>query len=61
MSIRCGYCDNEVDACGYCGNSFKDKSEIICEDYGEIHFCSNDCFHNEHETKIDNCYEQKDD
>jgi len=61
MSIRCGYCNNKVDTCDYCDNSFEDKSEIICEDFGEMHFCSNDCFCNEHAAPKDKCYEQKDD
>jgi len=57
MSIRCGYCNNKVDTCGYCGTSFEDKSEIICENFGEIHFCSNDCFYDEHAATINNCFE----
>ena len=61
MNLRCGYCNDKVDTCGSCDKSFEDKSEIICEDFGKIHFCSNDCFYDEHGAVIDNCFEQKDD
>ena len=63
MSIRCGNCNNKVDTCdGYkCSNTFGDKSEIICEDYGEMHFCSSDCFYDYHVATKENCFEQEDD
>ena len=57
--IKCGNCDNEVSTCDRdgCKNTFKGGSGIYCEDYGDKHFCSEDCLLEEHEVSIETCVE----
>lgn len=60
MSIKCGNCDNEVSTCDRygCKNIFKGGSAIYCEDYGDKHYCSDECFFGEPDVFIvDTCVE----
>jgi hypothetical protein len=58
--IFCGNCEKEVTDCDRSSKHiFLKGSEIYCEEYGERHFCSSDCFFEAHETFVDTCEEKE--
>lgn len=57
MAIKCGNCDAELDECYSCRAKFAEASTVICQDYGDEHFCSEECFYARHDAFIETAYE----
>ena len=62
MVIHCANCEGVVEKCDYsgCSNEFQKGSFIVCQGYGDEHFCSEECFYSRHEAFIETCVERSD-